>query len=68
MENSLLTIFGEIWPKTMYYSAGTFVKFLKICKNSDFDWNQLKLSKQHKNTYMHLSECFLMKFHGHKTT
>ena len=23
MENSLLVIFGEIWPNTLYYSTGT---------------------------------------------
>ena len=27
MENSLLFIFGEIWPKTMYYSTGTLTRF-----------------------------------------
>ena len=25
----------------------------KICKKSNFDWNQLKLSTQHKNMYMY---------------
>ena len=56
MENSLLFIFGEIWPETMYYSTVTFARFwsnLKICKKSNFDWNQLKLSTQHKYMYMH---------------
>ena len=48
MENSLPVIFDEIWPKTMYYRAT-----LKIRKNSNFDQNQLKLSKQHKDMYMH---------------
>ena len=23
MENSLLSIFGKIWPKTLYYSTGS---------------------------------------------
>ena len=27
IENSLLVIFDEIWPKTMYYSTGTFARF-----------------------------------------
>uniref|UniRef100_A0A1X7TFI4 Uncharacterized protein n=1 Tax=Amphimedon queenslandica TaxID=400682 RepID=A0A1X7TFI4_AMPQE len=27
MENSLLFIFGKIWPKSLYYSTGTFVQF-----------------------------------------
>ena len=56
MENSLLVIFDKIWPKTLYYSTGYFVKFwsnLKIHKNSNFDWNQLKLSTQHKYMYMY---------------
>ena len=48
MENSLLAIFGEIWPKTMYYySTGIWPDFgatSKICKKSNFDRNQLKLS------------------------
>ena len=56
MENSLLFIFGEIWPKTMYYSTGTLAHFgatSKICKKSNFDQNQSKLSTQHKYMYMY---------------
>ena len=56
MENSLLVIFDEIWPETLYYSTGTLARFLsnfKIHKKSNFDWNQLKLSTQHKYMYMH---------------
>ena len=30
MKNSLLFIFDEIWPKTMYYSTGTFTRFYSI--------------------------------------
>ena len=41
--NSLLVIFDEIWPRAT----------LKIHKKSNFDWNQLKLSTQHKYMYMH---------------
>ena len=40
----------------MYYSTGTLARFLsnfKICKKSKFDWNQLKLSTQHKYMYMY---------------
>ena len=34
MKNSLLVIFGEIWPKSLYYSTGTFVRFWsKFVKN-----------------------------------
>ena len=60
MENSLLAIFDEIWPKTLYYSTGTtivqglwpdFGATLKIHKKSSFDRNQLKLAIQHKNMY-----------------
>ena len=53
MENSLLFIFDENWPKSLYYSTGTLAQFfanLKIHKKSDFDWNQLKLSTY--NEYM----------------
>ena len=38
MENSLLAIFDEIWPETMYYSTGTLTQFLsnfkKFVKNT----------------------------------
>ena len=48
MENSLLVIFDEIWPKALYYSTGSLADFgatLKIYKKSNFDRNQLKLDK-----------------------
>ena len=32
MEISLLVIFDEIWPKTLYYSTGTLVRFLSNFK------------------------------------
>ena len=56
MENSHLVIFDEIWPITLYYSTGTLARFLsnlKIHKKSNFDQNQLKSSKQHKDMYMY---------------
>ena len=57
MEKSLLVIFDEIWPKTMYYIIqGLWLDFgatLKIHKKSNFDQNQLKLSTKHKNMYMY---------------
>ena len=57
MENSLLAIFGEIWLMTLYYIVqGLWLDFgvtLKIHKKSNFCRNQLKLSTQHKNMYMH---------------
>ena len=34
MENSQLFIFGEIWPKSLYYSTGTFVRFWSNFKKS----------------------------------
>ena len=37
MKNSLVVIFDEIWPKTMYYSTGSLARFWsnfeKIFKN-----------------------------------
>ena len=59
MENSHLAIFDEIWPTTLYYSTGTLAKpnfwvNLKIHKKSNFDWNQLKISTQHKYMYMYM--------------
>ena len=53
MENSQLFIFGEIWPKSLYYSTGTFGATLKIHKKSKCDWNQLKLETQPKNMHMY---------------
>ena len=56
MENSLLFNFDEIWPKTLYYSTGTFARFwseFKNSKKSNFDRNRLKLSTQHKYMYMY---------------
>ena len=58
MENSLVVIFDEIWPKTLYYNIvqclwPDFGATLKIRKKSNFDRNQLKLSTQHKYMYMH---------------
>ena len=49
MENSLLFIFGEIWPKSLYYSTGTLARFWSNFKNSRCNRNQLKLATQHKN-------------------
>ena len=56
MENSLLFIFDEIWPMTLYLVQGLLPDFratLKIRKKSNFDLNQLKLSTQHKYMYMY---------------
>ena len=33
-KNSLLFNFDEIWPKTLYYSTGTFARFWSNFKNS----------------------------------
>ena len=51
MENSLLVIFGENWPKSLYYSTGILSDFgatLKNRKKSKFNRNELKLSTQLK--------------------
>ena len=56
MENSLLFIFDEIWPTTLYIVQGLLHDFgatLKIRKKSNFDQNQLKLSTRHKYMYMY---------------
>ena len=57
MENYLLSIFDEIWPKSLYYIVQgvwpDFGAFLKISKKANFDRNQLKLSTQHKYMYMY---------------
>ena len=47
MENSLLFIFGEIWPKSLYYIVqgllSDFGATLKNHKKSKIDRNQLKI-------------------------
>ena len=57
MENSLLAIFGKIWPKSLYYIVHGIwpglLATLKIHKKSNFDRNQHKLSTQHKYMYMY---------------
>ena len=56
MENSLVFIFDEIWPMTLYIVQGLLPNFratLKIRKKSNFDQNQLKLSTQHMYMYMY---------------
>ena len=53
MENSFLEILDKI-PCTIVQGLWPdFGATLKIQKKSNFDRNQLKLSKQHKNMYMH---------------
>ena len=53
MENSLLAIFDQI-PCTIAHGLWPdFLATLKIHKKSNFNRNQLKLDKQHKNMYMH---------------
>ena len=56
MENSLNFNFHEIWPRPCTIVQGLWSDFgatLKICKKSNFDRNQLKLSTQHKYMYIH---------------
>ena len=75
MENFHLDIFHEIWLTTLYYIVQgvwpDFLATLKICRKSNFDRNQFKLSTWHKNMYMYqkkllkwriLTLSFLMKF------
>ena len=53
MGNSLLAIFDEI-PCTIVQGLWpNFGATLNFFKKSNFDWNQLKLEKQHKNMYMY---------------
>ena len=56
MENSLLAIFDEIWPKSKGLAFGLWPNFgvtFKIHKKSNFDRNQLKIDIQHKNMYIY---------------
>ena len=56
MANSLLAVFDEIWPEPCTIVQGLWLNFgatLKIHKKSNFDWNQLKLSTQHKYMYVY---------------
>ena len=53
MENSLLAIFHKI-PCTIVQGLWpNFRVTLKIYKKFNFDRNQLKVDKQHKNMYMY---------------
>ena len=54
MKNSLNFIFDEIWPTPIVQGLWpNFGATLKICKKSNFDWNHLKVSMQHKYMYMY---------------
>ena len=56
MENSLLFILAKFDQNPCTIVQGLLPDFgatLKIRKKSKFDWNQLKLSTQLKNMYMH---------------
>ena len=53
IENSFLATFDEI-PCTIAHGLRPYFRVtLKIYKKSNIDQNQLKLSIQHKNIYMH---------------
>ena len=56
MEDSLVAIFDEIWPMTMYYLVQglrpDFGATLRIHAKSIFDLSSLKISMQHK-VYVH---------------
>ena len=53
MKNSLLVIFGKNCCTIVQGHWPDFGATLKIHKKSNFDWNQLKISTQHKYMYMH---------------
>ena len=53
MENSLLAIFDKVSCTIAHDLWPNFGATFKIHKKSKFDQNQLKISTQHKNMYMH---------------
>ena len=56
MENSLLVIFGEIWPKSLYYSTVTLARFWSNFKNSQkiqFWLESVQTCYTTKNMYMY---------------
>ena len=53
MKNSLLAVFDKIPCTIVQGTLSNFGATLKIHKKSNFDRNQLKLSTQRKNMYMH---------------
>ena len=53
VENSHLFIFDEIWRTIVRGLLSDFGATLKNHKKAKLDWNQLKLSTQHKNMYMY---------------
>ena len=50
MENSLLVIFDEIWPKTLYYSTGCLARFWNNFKNSKKNSNLIRSAQNLKTT------------------
>ena len=54
MENSLLLSFGEIWPKSLYYSTGTFARIWSNFKN-------LNLIGMSSNFLRNISTCICIK-------
>ena len=56
MENFPLPFLMKFGQRPCTIVQGLSLDFgatLKICKKSNFDRNQLKLAKQHKNMYMY---------------
>ena len=50
---STLLAFLMVWRTDTHELLSDFRATLKIHKKSNFDWNQLKLSTQHKYMYMY---------------
>ena len=58
MENSLLFIFDEIWPVTMYYSTGTLAQFLSNLKKFVKNPNLIGISS---NFLHNISTCICIR-------
>ena len=56
--NSLLAIFDEIWPKTVYYSTGYFVQILK---NFKIDLKNPILIRISSNFLNNISTCICIR-------
>ena len=58
MKNSLLFIFDEIWPETMYYSTGTLARFWSNFKNSQKNPILIRISS---NILHNISTCICIR-------
>ena len=60
MENSLLVIFDEIWPITLYYSTGTSARFWSNFKKSRTSSKSIHNIRKCNKTHSSLHACIII--------